>query len=229
MLITAHRGAQNPAVENTLDAFLKAVELGPDQIEFDVRRSKDGVLAVIHNNNLAGVKIQESDFAQLKNLAESQGFHVPTLEETLRLLAGKNFLEIELKETGYEQQVLDTVLKFFRPKDFRIISFNQASLKTIRKINFNIELGLVIGRSNFEDYKKLALAVLRRGKDYDVLNLHYRWWRCGLVNLLPFRSKKVFLWAVDDESTAKKIMRDEKIAGFSTNRLAAMLTLKKTL
>ncbi len=47
--IIAHRGASGSGVENTLESFEKAIELGVDMVEFDVRRTHDGVLIVYHD------------------------------------------------------------------------------------------------------------------------------------------------------------------------------------
>ena len=49
MRIVAHRGASAEAAENTLAAFERAIELGADMIEFDVRRSVNGALLISHD------------------------------------------------------------------------------------------------------------------------------------------------------------------------------------
>ena len=46
-LIIAHRGASGIAPENTLAAFQKAVEMGVDRIEMDLRQTIDGEVVVI--------------------------------------------------------------------------------------------------------------------------------------------------------------------------------------
>ncbi|WP_236980390.1 glycerophosphodiester phosphodiesterase [Membranihabitans maritimus] len=50
--VAAHRGANEFAPENTLAAFKKAIDLGVDYIEIDVRQSLDGQMVVIHDRNL---------------------------------------------------------------------------------------------------------------------------------------------------------------------------------
>ena len=52
MLIIAHRGASAEAPENTLAAFRRAIELGANGVEFDVRLAADGVPVVIHDATL---------------------------------------------------------------------------------------------------------------------------------------------------------------------------------
>jgi glycerophosphoryl diester phosphodiesterase len=51
--IIAHRGASFLAPEETRPAFLLARELGADYLEFDIQRTKDGVLIALHDDNLS--------------------------------------------------------------------------------------------------------------------------------------------------------------------------------
>ena len=56
--IQAHRGSPDPAAgirENTLDAFLRARDLGADGVELDVRMTSDGALAVHHDPVVEGI------------------------------------------------------------------------------------------------------------------------------------------------------------------------------
>ncbi|HUW01541.1 MAG TPA: glycerophosphodiester phosphodiesterase [Acidimicrobiales bacterium] len=48
-LVIAHRGASAEKPENTVAAFARAVELGADAVELDVRHSSDSVLVVSHD------------------------------------------------------------------------------------------------------------------------------------------------------------------------------------
>ena len=47
--VAAHRGWSTVYPENTLLAFRKAIEIGVDQIETDVRITRDGELVCIHD------------------------------------------------------------------------------------------------------------------------------------------------------------------------------------
>jgi glycerophosphoryl diester phosphodiesterase len=51
--IVAHRGGSRLAPENTLPAFERAVELGADAIEIDVRLTSDGTVVVFHDEDTA--------------------------------------------------------------------------------------------------------------------------------------------------------------------------------
>ncbi|NEN96454.1 MAG: glycerophosphodiester phosphodiesterase [Moorea sp. SIO1F2] len=87
--IIAHRGASNCAKENTIEAYEKAIELGADFIEFDVRITKDGVLISHHDPMIANQAISQLRFAEINRIAGQQGFRVPTVEEILRLTRNK--------------------------------------------------------------------------------------------------------------------------------------------
>src|SRR5437764_1213928 len=50
--IICHRGSSEHAHENTLEAFRATFELGGDGNEFDIRKTKDGVLVVFHDDML---------------------------------------------------------------------------------------------------------------------------------------------------------------------------------
>src|SRR5207248_4311820 len=50
--VICHRGASEHAHENTLEAFRATFDLGGDGNEFDIRRTKDGVLVVFHDDML---------------------------------------------------------------------------------------------------------------------------------------------------------------------------------
>ena len=56
-VVIAHRGASHYYHENTMEAFEAAVDMSAEMIEFDVRRTFDGVLVVHHDSDFAGSEI----------------------------------------------------------------------------------------------------------------------------------------------------------------------------
>jgi glycerophosphoryl diester phosphodiesterase len=52
-LVAAHRGASGYVPEETIEAYVRAIELGADYIELDLISTKDGVLIARHDPNLA--------------------------------------------------------------------------------------------------------------------------------------------------------------------------------
>lgn len=89
-LIIAHRGASAALQENTVPAFLSAVEMGAEGVELDVRRTVDHQLVVHHDPRLPdGRVVAETACVDLPD-------HVPTLEQALDACAGA-FVNVEIK------------------------------------------------------------------------------------------------------------------------------------
>lgn len=99
----AHRGLHDSEKpENSLAAFGAAVENGYG-MELDIHLTRDGRLAVMHDNNvkrMCGVDllVSENDFSALSDLRlAGSGEHIPAFEEVLALVDGKTPLCVELK------------------------------------------------------------------------------------------------------------------------------------
>lgn len=93
--VIAHRGASQVERENTVAAFRRAVAVGADGIELDVRRAADGVLVCHHDARLAdGRAIGTTDHADLPA-------HVPTLAAGLDACDGA-WVNIEIKNDPTE-------------------------------------------------------------------------------------------------------------------------------
>jgi glycerophosphoryl diester phosphodiesterase len=93
----AHRGDWRRAPENTIAAFLTALDVpGCDGLEFDVRAAAGGVPVVIHDETLDRVQGVAGRVASLT--PDELAVHgVPTLEEVLAAVPRRAFLDVELK------------------------------------------------------------------------------------------------------------------------------------
>jgi len=90
-LKVGHRGAKAYEIENTLESFIKAIELGANAIELDVRISQDAQLIISHDDNLKkvfgkDVCINDATLKELRHMTENR---IVTLEEVLRFMAKK--------------------------------------------------------------------------------------------------------------------------------------------
>jgi len=87
--IIAHRGASYLAPEETAPAYLLAREMGVDYLEFDLQRTKDGVLVAVHDydlrrtTNIAEIfpgretdTIDKFTFAELQSLDAGSWFNI---------------------------------------------------------------------------------------------------------------------------------------------------------
>jgi glycerophosphoryl diester phosphodiesterase len=162
--VIAHRGASAGLPENTIEAFSRAVELGADWIELDVRRSADDVLVVHHDAHIEGRAIVDHDYIELPE-------SIPTLAEALEACADAK-VNIEIKndpdDPGYdaEHQISDSVvglaLAFRDPSNLLLSSFNMDSVRRVKAINPHIGAGLVTGVA-FMDVTMLVERVAEAG------------------------------------------------------------------
>ncbi len=107
MIIIAHRGANREALENSWDAFEKAVDAGAAMIEFDVHLTRDGEIVVAHDHDLFKVTGEHCDVRKLKRSdIESRrlldGSLIPFLKEVLNRFLPCIQLNIEIKGSSVE-------------------------------------------------------------------------------------------------------------------------------
>jgi glycerophosphoryl diester phosphodiesterase len=150
VLRIGHRGAAGHAPENTLAAIQKGIALGVDFVEIDVRRTKDGVLVVLHDETVNRTtngkgRIDRLCLRDIEKLNAGNGEHIPTLEEVLKVAAGKTGLMLELKIRGAAQQTVEAV----REAGFRdpviYASFLHNELKYVRTVDPEASLMVLFG------------------------------------------------------------------------------------
>ena len=116
--IIAHRGWNTAFPENSIPAFAAAVAAGADEIEFDVRVSKDGVPVLCHDatldrtTNLTG-RVSDYTAAELKearirmpNGELLEGLGIPRLRDVLDMFGGRVGMNIHVKGSGPNFEVL---------------------------------------------------------------------------------------------------------------------------
>jgi glycerophosphoryl diester phosphodiesterase len=208
-IIVAHRGASAYEKENTLRAFERAIELGADVIEFDVRKTADHVLIVHHDEKIRGKMIRELSYADVGRLAGRGGFHIPMLEEVLIFTRGKIGLNAELKEQGYEEDVAALMGAFLDDSDFVLSSFNEASVEFIKCRYPAIKAGLVLGKNFHRDIGRVKA-------DFWVPN-----WRLldeTLFSMAEQQEKPLVVWTLNDRRKLKRYISDPRICGVITDR-----------
>ena len=110
--VCAHRGFPAVAPENTLPSFGAAIALGAQEIEMDVRFSKDGVPFVCHDDRLDRISngsglINEMNYDEIRKLDAGSHFsehfagtQIPTFEEVLAKFARHAVINLHIKPAG---------------------------------------------------------------------------------------------------------------------------------
>lgn len=119
--VCAHRGLSGLVPENTLVAFSSALALGADEIEFDIRLTKDNEMIVCHDGTVDRVSddsgnVSDFTFEKIRNLnaGEYMGWEnvlFPTPEEIFKLLGNQIIMNIHVYETGHEGYVVKELQK----------------------------------------------------------------------------------------------------------------------
>ncbi len=211
-LVIAHRGASRAFHENTLEAFEEAIRIGADAIECDLRRTRDGVIVVHHNFRVKKSyrRIGNLDYAEILRLAKRQGYHVPTLDETLRTCAGRIALDIELKEPGYEAEIVAAV-KRRRLLDRAVFkSFYDEVVLAVKTAEPKATAGLLIGVAAPRALRKRMRGSVGARLDVcraDFLSPNWKLVTPTLVARTHEKGRKILVWTVNRKALARRLVR----------------------
>lgn len=176
----AHRGNAAEYPENTLPAFVSALELGVRFLELDVQLSRDGVPVVTHDHLLARTtglpgSVFDHDASELATIEAAEthrfgtrfaGTRLALLRDVLQLLAGRPeitlFIEIKrasLAQFGHDH-VVSQVLEVIRPWRAQcvVISFDLAAIHRARRLG-DAPIGWVL--ESADDHSRLKYEALQ--------------------------------------------------------------------
>ena len=150
MSLIAHRGLVSPNfTENTMETFRAAATTPCRFIEFDVRKTKDGVPVVFHDPSLkrvAGVPglVHAMTWDRLKEIKLLGGEHIPSLSQVLCELRNDVMFDIEIKTENTASVVLqDIIASRVSPEDVIITSFKWKEIEEIRQLAPKLKTGLI--------------------------------------------------------------------------------------
>ena len=233
----AHRGFSGEYPENTMIAFEKALEAGCEGIENDVHLTKDGVLVIIHDEQIdrtgnASGWVKDMTYEELCKVdfsykfTDKVGFQkIPTLDEYLTLVQDQDIItNIELKTgiieyEGIEQAVYDKVKAYGLVDKVVISSFNHESVKRMKEIapkmkcglltdTWILEAGAYVKKHGFECYHPLFVML-----------------KPQLVGDLRAHGVEINTWTVNEEEHIGWMMdaRVDGIIGNYPNRVKKLL------
>ncbi|KAB2949476.1 MAG: glycerophosphodiester phosphodiesterase family protein [Phycisphaerae bacterium] len=116
--IIVHRGVSRIAPENTLEAYAAAMDCGADGVEIDIRRSRDGVLYLFHDDELerlanATGPVSRLSYYELLRVTPKDVYgpatretRPPTLAAVLALARDRAaLLHLDIKEPGIQDDI----------------------------------------------------------------------------------------------------------------------------
>lgn len=242
--IVAHRGAREGVPGNTIAAFQRALDLGADGIELDVRLTEDWVPVVFHNFYLdegttVSGPIFEYTFDELGNVEvlgkgrdSATAYRIPTLEEVLGAFGGRIGLEIEIKGPEPESaEIVGTLLQRFRGfwETIEVTSYEPTLLADIGERCAGLATDLLFPRS--EDWMGLdviAYLAIHRARLARARAVHLHPTQLSPEVVATIRSSdiEVHAWDVNDEGSLGSVA-ELGIPRFDTDEVQLALSFRQ--
>lgn len=204
VLAVAHRGASVEYRENTLGAFARALALGADAIELDVRVTRDGAVVVHHDADVPWeaqrvlgprrVQISELTLADVQAVDLGGGARIPTLDEVMELVGGRAEVFVELKRPVVSEPVVACLARHRRP--YALHSFDHDAIARLAATAPQIRRGILFDDPIHDPVAELRAHLARTGAR-DV------WPRFDLVTPAVIETAhalgaRVIAWTVND-------------------------------
>ena len=213
VIVVAHRAGAKVAPENTVAALEQAIRDGAPIAEIDVQQLSDGTLIVMHDSNFKrttgeDICVWDAEADALNTLEVGSGFSaayggelIPTLVEMLACARGRITLMIELKYTGQEDALEESVLTLLQDYDMVdeciIGSMNKGILQKMKELEPGISTVFIAHDLEEEDYEL----------DYaDSYSIEGRNLTVDMVDAIHYCGKSVYGWTANTSGAMLRIV-----------------------
>jgi glycerophosphoryl diester phosphodiesterase len=148
VMVIGHRGACKEAFENTIRSFELAMDAGADMIEFDLFKTIDNHVVVLHEPTTIrisdqNIRVKKSTLQQVKEITLKDGSKIPTLEEVFAQFKGKLSFQIEIIQSKIATEVLELIDKYDVYDQCLISSFNHNQLPKYKRSQNPVPIALL--------------------------------------------------------------------------------------
>lgn len=203
MKVIGHRGARGLAPENTIASLQKALEHDVDEVEFDLRITKDGVAVLHHNRDLIDPNGKRHRIAQhsYKELLE----HKPdliTFDQALAVLKGSVPLYIEVKPKEPTKPIIAIVRNSlengWKAEDFRLASF---SFKTLQAFHAALpDVTLIVN----ESWSGVRATGRARKLGTKRISMYYAWLWSGFIRATSHSGYQLSAYPMNNARKARR-------------------------
>jgi glycerophosphoryl diester phosphodiesterase len=240
VFISAHRGNCGTPGLPIAESCRRAIDLNVDYVEFDVRKTKDGTYVIWHDEDTPSKKrVCDLSHEEYSSEVGDQALTVPQL---LMMAKGKVGLHLDLKETGYEDEIVRLALSLCASDELAITTLEDSSVRVIKerfpsKDFPTLKVGLSLGRdlrgASFFKTLRVRLSELFPGRRLrnsraDFVAAHHL---LATITVLRYCTRKripVWVWTVDDELDMKRFLNDPGITTLITNKPEVAMSLRAT-
>jgi glycerophosphoryl diester phosphodiesterase len=216
-LVTSHAACKGHAPENTLAGIEAALRLGADAIEIDVHCTSDGVPVLLHDETVdrttdGSGNVHEMTLEQVRALdagarqfvPQFQGERVPLLADVIDLTKGRALLQIEIKQEGIEERVIDAVRDGDAIASCESHSFFPGVVKRMRELEPRMAAALLSGGERvveWDEFFSFALSLGAQG-----VSVYGTWATPERVRQGQLRSLTFMVWTVDQERHIRRVI-----------------------
>lgn len=216
MQVIAHRGASFLEPENTIRAIERALKMGADYVEVDVRKSKDNKLVIMHDPDVNRTTdgnglVKDYTLQELKKLDAGNGETIPTLEEAISCVKDRVGLVIEIKEPGTEGKILEKIDEN-NLENVILTSFYHNSIKNARKMNHSVDAGIIFTGQPVDVNQMASNACA------NIIFPSYRYMNEDMVKQAKNKGISVYPWTIDNPEIFEKFV-EMGVDGIVTNKL----------
>lgn len=203
MKIIGHRGARGLAPENTLSAISHALKHHVDEVEIDVRITKDGAAALNHD---AALRINDQTLIIADHSFDDLRKHKPdftTLADALDQIDTKARPYIEIKPGEAVEPVIAVIREFINSgmyvnTDFLVGSKSQKTLLAFHRVMPDIEKVVIESWSGVRAHFRAKQVNTRR------LSMRSWWlWR-GFLKSMHRRGYQIAPYTMNDPAKVRK-------------------------
>lgn len=238
VLISAHRGGGERFRPETYEAYDYAAGSGVDYVEFDVRRLGDGTLVCFHDASVRSRALRANgggrrdrliplSLLTYDELRSHAGYEVPLLSRLLPVLAGRTMGHVDLKESGYERDVVAVAADGLGATNIVVTSLDAASVRAIHRDFPTVATVLSLGRGiNDVPLHALPAAIVTdlypgrriRACGATGVAMDKRLARWGVLRRCAAMGATIMVWTVDRPDQIDRFLGDPRVDVLVTNR-----------
>ncbi len=223
-LIDAHRGECGTHDLPAAERYMRSIAMGVDFVEIDIRRTTDGVFINYHDDRTpSGRLVHDLSCAELES---ELGDELLKAAEVIEMVDGKVGLHVDVKEEGYEGDIVRFVLAGCTRSEV-VFTSGDAPIRAIKDQFPDVRTGLSLG-DDLDGappwrYLRVRLSELypraRLQRSHaDFAAVHQRLARIRVLDYCARANMPAWIWTVDVEADIESFMRDPRVAVLITDR-----------
>ncbi len=232
-LIDAHRGECGIPGLPAAERYRRAIAMGVEFVEIDVRRTADGVYCNYHDERTpSGLLLRGLSYAALE---DELGAELVRVDDVMAMVPGRVGLHVDLKEAGYETEVVQFIQARCAHSEVVFTTGSDDSIRAIKERFPDVRAGLTLGE-DLEGappwrYVRVRLSELFPGvrlrrSHADFAAVHKRLAEIRVLDHCARSHMPAWVWTVDEEGEIARFMRDPRVAVLITNRPDIALKLR---